>query len=219
MPDEVMNPSAPTAPTAPSELEDALTALDAALEDAARSVAAIRGNIARVGVLEAKVQEMEAAIARARRDLSLPSTAGARAQPSPQLHAVPSSESALPVEGDATGEGQAGVADVQAEPVATPASSEAELDSQSANCLRLGVSSKSGSLDLKAVDGAVNEVPAVADVALLDYDGRQATLKLWINGSANPDEVQESLLASLRSRLGGEEDAELTIKLEEKSAA
>lgn len=218
MPDEVMNPSAPTAP---SELEDALTALDAALMDAARSVAAIRGNIARVGMLEAKVQEMEAAIARARRDLSLPSTAGAQAQPSPQLHAVPPPESDLPVEREAAVEGQAGAAVMraQAEPVATSAPSEREPDDQSANCLRLGVSSKSGSLDLKAVDGAVNEVPAVSDVALLDYDGRQATLKLWINGSANPDEVQESLLASLRSRLGGEEDAELTIKLEEKSAA
>ena len=97
----------------------------------------------------------------------------------------------------------------------------AEADSSPAvsHCLRLGVSSKTGSLDLTAVDGSVSENPAVVDVALLDYDGRQATLKLWINNDANPHGVREALLASLRRRLGDEQDADVRIDFEEGSAA
>jgi hypothetical protein len=82
------------------------------------------------------------------------------------------------------------------------------------HCLRLGVASKAGSLDLKAVDGSVNENPAVVDVALLDYDGRKATLKLWINGQADPIGVRDALLGSLRRRLGDERDAEVLIEFE-----
>ena len=87
------------------------------------------------------------------------------------------------------------------------------------HCLRLAVKSNSGSLDLKAVDGSVNENPAVVDVALLDYDGRKATLKLWVNESADPIGVRDALLGSLRRRLGDEQDAEVRIDFEESSAA
>ncbi len=85
--------------------------------------------------------------------------------------------------------------------------------------LRISVGSKTGSLDLKAVDGALNENPAVVDVALLDYDGRHATLKLWISGAADPQGVQEKLLASLRRRLGDEQDVEVRVDFEEAAAA
>ena len=85
--------------------------------------------------------------------------------------------------------------------------------------LRMGVSSKAGSLDLRAVDGAVNENPAVVDVALLDYDGRNATLKLWINGAADPQAVRESLITSLRGRLGDEQEADVRIEFDEVAAA
>ena len=85
-------------------------------------------------------------------------------------------------------------------------------------CLRLSVRKKSGNLDLKEVDGSVNENSSVIDVALLDYDGRQATLKLWVNEKSDPEGVRDALLSSLRNHLG-EQDTELEIEFEENSAA
>ena len=99
-----------------------------------------------------------------------------------------------------------------------PPVEDAEPATQVTRCLRLKVSKKSGSLDLKDVDRAVNENSAVMDVALLDYDGRQATLKLWVNERADPIGVREALLTSLRAHLG-EEETELAIDFEEDSAA
>lgn len=121
---------------------------------------------------------------------------------------------ALPPRSPTTVEAEA----VEAETVEAE-KAEADAGSAVSHCLRLGVSSKTGSLDLKAVDGSVSENPAVVDVALLDYDGRQATLKLWINNAADPHGVREALLASLRRRLGDEQDAEVRIDFEEGSAA
>ena len=60
-------------------------------------------------------------------------------------------------------------------------------------CFRLEFQSNSGPLDLRAVDDAVSEHPAVRDVALLDYDGRRATLKVWITTDASPSDVQQAL--------------------------
>ncbi len=99
-----------------------------------------------------------------------------------------------------------------------PAVEHAEPAMNATLCLRLKVSKKSGSLDLKDVDRSVNENSAVMDVALLDYDGRQATLKVWINERADPIGVREALLTSLRAHLG-EEETELAIDFEEDSAA
>ena len=55
-------------------------------------------------------------------------------------------------------------------------------------------------------------------MALLDYDGRHATLKLWINGSADPIGVGEALMGSLRRRLGDEREADVRIEFEEAAA-
>jgi hypothetical protein len=194
-----------------SELDAAATTLDSALAEAGRAVAAIRSSIPQIGALAEAAREMEAAMARARESLSFSMPSGTTSQEatSPPLRPVPPQEEAAsePSEREAKTD----------EPAATPA--EPEPSRPDSRCLRLDVSSKAGSLDLKSVDESVNENPAVVDVALLDYDGRQATLKLWINGSSDLDEVQEALLASLRSRLGDDEDAEVRMELEEESAA
>ncbi|HZP56855.1 MAG TPA: hypothetical protein VFC53_04790 [Dehalococcoidia bacterium] len=58
---------------------------------------------------------------------------------------------------------------------------------------RLEFESRPGPLDLRAVDEAISEHRAVRDVALLDYDGHRATLKVWIVASARPVDVQESI--------------------------
>ena len=81
-------------------------------------------------------------------------------------------------------------------------------------CLRVDVWAKSGSLDLRAVDRSINETPAVADVALLDYDGRSATLKVWVDASDSPSEVRRVLLDSFRRHLAEEEEAEVHIGFE-----
>lgn len=58
---------------------------------------------------------------------------------------------------------------------------------------RLEVDSQPGPLDLRAVDDAISGHDAVRDVALIDYDGRRATLKVWIAPPASPAEVQKAL--------------------------
>jgi ribose 1,5-bisphosphokinase PhnN len=69
------------------------------------------------------------------------------------------------------------------------------------------------------VDNAVNEQAAVRDVALIDYDGRQATLRVWVTGRENPESVRQALYQSLRSRLGDEDVADIDIEFEERAAA
>jgi hypothetical protein len=66
-------------------------------------------------------------------------------------------------------------------------------DGAGVTCFRLEFESNPGPLDLRKVDDAVGEHPAVRDVALLDYDGRRATLKVWIAATSTPADVQNAL--------------------------
>lgn len=210
-----------------NELEDSLTTLNAALGEAGRAVAAIRGNISRIAALAEVVSTMEEAMNLARRNLH--ASLSTPQQPrTPPLRSVPPSETVPQPDL------QAPIREPVAEPIQTeapvppteppapqPTAGPAELPHRHtiAHCFRLRIGSKVGSLDLKAVDGAVNEHPAVVDVALLDYDGRQATLKLWINGAADAGAVRDALVMSLRRRLGDEQLAEVRVDFEEGSAA
>jgi hypothetical protein len=177
-----------------NELETSLTRLESALVDAGRAISSIRGCIPQISALIEVVNTMETAMTFARERLG----AGTAPQAAP-LRAIPPQEPAP-----------------QPEPAAEPVPSEPPTPSQF--CLRLRVGSKAGSLDLKAVDSAVNEQSAVTDVALIDYDGRQATLRVWITATSS-DNVREALHQSLRSRLGGEEVADVEIEFEEQAAA
>jgi hypothetical protein len=67
------------------------------------------------------------------------------------------------------------------------------VDGEKLISFRLEVEASPGPLDLRAVDDAITSHEAVRDVALLDYDGRRATLKVWIAPPANPSEVQQAL--------------------------
>lgn len=82
---------------------------------------------------------------------------------------------------------------------------------------RLEFESKPGPLDLRAVDDAVSEHHAVKDVALIDYDGKKATLKVWIDESATPHDVQTALLEKAASLFGTEN--EVTVVAVEDQAA
>ncbi|MEX0786604.1 MAG: hypothetical protein WD939_08215, partial [Dehalococcoidia bacterium] len=200
-----------------NELDEALTTLDSALLQAGRSVSIIRANVAQFAQLGEAVREMESAMARARDQLS--GSWGIAASPgSPQLHAVPAPTQVLPQPAQPAPQepSQAYESAYSEQPIAAtepyagddapegagepqdddePPAPQPDANIAAARCLRLGVSSKGGSLDLKAVDGSVNENPSVVDVALLDYDGRHATLKLWINDSADPNGVRDALIS------------------------
>jgi hypothetical protein len=143
------------------QLEDVLRGLEHALSDAGAAATTARGKLNEISALEERARELdvrlndlEAAVIRARESLSIPM--GSSQASFPQLRAVTTW-------------------DVEEEP-AEPAS---ELEegmrapghhSEGARCLRLEVEKKVGSLDLKQVDAAVNEISIVTDVALLDYD-------------------------------------------------
>lgn len=251
-----------------NDLEQELATLDSALLQAGRSVAVIRASVAQFSQLGEAVREMEAAMARAREQLS-GSWGTGQATPA-QLHPVPEQAPAYPepsqpepaqpapdvpepdqpyAERSSTIVSDPAMPGAASQPPADELAPEPPLDAApgapqatpeamaeqpveeapaeptpddgiaAARCLRLGVSSRGGSLDLKAVDGSVNENPSVVDVALLDYDGRHATLKLWINESADPNGVRDALISSLRSRLGDEGEADVSIEFEEESAA
>ena len=178
-----------------NEVDAALSMLESALTDARRAVDVIRASLSQIAGLERRVREMEAAMSRALESLSAPLEPGTRSAAVSQIRPIPI---------DDTRE-QEQASPSTAEPSAAPVS----------NCLRLTVQSKSGSLDLKAVDGAVNENPDVVDVALLDYDGRQAALKLWVNPSADATAVRDALMVSLRSQLGDDGSAEAFIDVDE----
>ena len=193
----------PQTVTLEGELDAALATLESALAAAGGAVAAIRDALPQVAALAAGVGEMEAAMARVRQQLGASSGAPPlrSVQPQDTLAASP---------------------DPGTEPDEPPPSVEddgTETDVRVSHCLRLDVSTRASSLDLKAVDGSVNDISAVVDVALLDYDGRHATLKIWIETSADPNAVREALLESLQRHLADDEDAEVRIDFEEEPAA
>ena len=219
MTDDTMNYDVPKLA---AQLDGALASLESALAQAGQSVTIIRTNIAQISTLAKAVREMEAAITLARQNLSLP-LAARQATDTPPLRAVPQpepvAETIAPEPVAETTEQPEPVAEATApEPVAGTTAPEPAAGEAASHCLRLSVQSKSGSLDLKAVDRSVNENPAVVDVALLDYDGRKATLKLWVNESADPIGVREALLGSLRRHLGDEQATELSIDFEQTAA-
>ncbi|MDP9237825.1 MAG: hypothetical protein M3P30_10620 [Chloroflexota bacterium] len=75
----------------------------------------------------------------------------------------------------------------------TAAAFPSAADDPGVSCFRLEFESVGGPLDLRAIDDAVTQHPAVRDVALLDYDGRRAMLKVWITAGSSPADVQSDL--------------------------
>ncbi len=139
----------------------------------------------------------------------VPTIASPEAAPSAEAEPEPEAESAQPVPEP-----------IQLNPETTPSAtlSEGALDSPASDSLQLSISATSGSLDLKAVDRSINEIPAVVDVTLLDYDGRNATLKIWTTETADPAGVKEALLESFRRNFGDGQDTEISIDLEGEQA-
>ncbi len=183
------------------DFERTLAALDTALNDAIRAVSSMRAFLPQISALAQAVTTIESAVTQARQNIDVAPASPAQASaiassPQAALRAIePTAETAPTIE---TREGQQHV-------------------TTSTQCLRLSVTKRDGSLDLKTVDNAVNEHPEIVDLALLDYDGRQATLKVWVSGSIDRQALQQSLTEDLLRRVG--ESAEVQIEFDQESAA
>jgi hypothetical protein len=185
------------------ELTWALDDLHAALKRATEATATIKGLVPRLAATGSLFDEIEALVRVGRQNIgtadSAPAAitgptlvAPAHAQPRPTPVLEPSASfttpDAAPADWSPVLEAptpEAPAADAVSEP--TPAVIEDLL------CFRLEFESQPGPLDLRTVDDAVSEHPAVRDVALLDYDGHRATLKVWISSDASPSDVQDAL--------------------------
>jgi hypothetical protein len=189
----------PTEPTndLQRELSEALDELQSALHRASDATGAIKGLLPRLAAAGALFDEIETLIRAGRERIGVGGEAPAAAQYARPTLVVPNTPSPRP----------APVLQPSSTFAATPAHEEAAAPLPGAEepgvaSFRLEFESQSGPLDLRTVDDAVGEHPAVRDVALLDYDGRRATLKVWIIETASPAEVQEALQARAEQLFG-----------------
>ncbi len=180
------------------ELSAAVGELQIALQHAADASAAIKTLLPKVGAIGSLFDELDAVIRSGRQQISqagestpttfsrptlvVPSVSPqSMPQPQPEIAAIQQAEASEPIATTSTIERE------------TPESTK-RAQAEGLKCFRLEFESTPGPLDLRTVDDAVSEHPSVRDVALLDYDGRKATLKVWIEGSASPSDVQTSLV-------------------------
>lgn len=174
------------------EVEASLKALESSLASAGSAVGALRSSLAKVTALTRAVGDIEAVLANARRGMAPPAA--------PTSEAYEDASGAVPT----------------LEETSEAGTTEARPDSYR---LLLELTMRTGTLDLKTVDAAVNEHDSVVDVALLDYDGSRASLQVWIESSADPDVVKEGLLESLTRRFAEAGGVEVRIDLEARPAA
>jgi hypothetical protein len=207
-----------------AELNRAIDDLQSALQRAADATSAIRTLVPRVSAIGSLFEELDTVIRSGRQNIGIteqqlsqttytrptlvvPSATPARPAPAPQP-----ADSAWATATDAW------ASQPVAEAISTPAPEPftQHRDSGDASrattatalvCFRLEFESRPGPLDLRTVDDAVSEHPSVRDVALLDYDGRKATLKVWIDGStASPSDVQQALVERATELFGSGND-------------
>ena len=189
-----------------NELSQALGELQTALGQASSATATIQSILPKVGAIGSLFDELDAVIRSGRQQIASQGGEAPATYPRPTL-IVPSAPQPVPqpfIAPAITSEPAFATSTPAAtiEP-ATSATSGIEretpesvqrAEAQGLVCFRLEFESRPGPLDLRTVDDAVSEHPAVRDVALLDYDGRKATLKVWIDGNASPSDVQNTLV-------------------------
>jgi len=192
-----------------AELGQKLEALETGLGEATRSAAEMKALLPRVAALEALLGDLDATMTCIRQQIRSADTPHVETPPSPALQAIPRAEPA-----------EAGGA-----PEPPPRTEEGSVEAagpaeSSSRCFLLEVEADHGSLDLKAVDRSVSENAGVVDVALLDYDGRRASLKIWVEHEAELAQVRSALLERLKANLGAEgQSGEVSISLSEEPAA
>jgi hypothetical protein len=181
------------------ELNRAIDELHVALQRAADATAAIKALLPKVGAIGSLFDELDAMIHSGRQQIS-PGSAPATSYTRPTLVVPSTAARPAPVPQPFSPVLEADPSAPAAEsPPYAPDGAETSapapgVEAPGLTCFRLEFESRPGPLDLRTVDDAVSEHPAVRDVALLDYDGRKATLKVWIDGSASPSDVQGTLI-------------------------
>jgi hypothetical protein len=215
------------------ELKQAFDDLRAALQRASDATAAITQLAPRIHAVAGIFDQIEAAVAEGRRQLAgatfaLEGTGGgavtyarptlvvAEPDPAPQPFVLSAAAPALEADAPAVA-AQTSPLEWTSAPVSEwapkPPPEIASLDLQGAidgqgelASFRLEFESRPGPLDLRAVDEAISEHPAVRDIALLDYDGHRATLKVWVEGSASPADVQSAIRDQVSSLFSSENE-------------
>ena len=185
------------------ELGAAIRELEESLRHAAEAAARIKAALPRFERMSAAFGELESIIEAGRRAAAASSSPpltpiGAPSRPKlvvPDAPAAPAPRAARPkLEATAAG-GE--TLDIFRDPAPTAPDVEPlagiGTNGDELTSFRLEFESNPGPLDLRAVDDAISEHPAVQDVALLDYDGRRATLKVWITATASVADVQQAL--------------------------
>jgi hypothetical protein len=179
------------------ELSEALDELQSALHRASDATGAIKGLLPRLAAAGALFDEIETLIRAGRERIGVGGDPAATAQYVRPTLVVPTPPAARPAPVLQPSSTFATPATPEEAPAPLPGAQEPGVAS-----FRLEFDSQNGPLDLRTVDDAVGEHPAVRDVALLDYDGRRATLKVWIVETASPAEVQEALQARAEQLFG-----------------
>lgn len=208
------------------ELSRAVDDLQSALSHAADAAGEIRRLIPRVSAIDAMLDELDSALHASRRKIAegdeatspasrptlvVPGAAAHPAQPIPRPFESGAPDdpavdpwsqiaSAWPA---STQQPSIRASTASGSPDEAPA---AHPDAPALVCFRLEFESRPGPLDLRTVDDAVSEHPAVHDVALLDYDGKHASLKVWIDETSTPAGVQEMLLERAAEIFGADND-------------
>ena len=190
-------------PTLAIELQVALDQLEQGLRQAADATAALAALAPRIAGIDALIGQIERAIGSGRTGQQAAAVEIAAPPPAP---AVVYSRPTLVVPGAlhiANGQAPTGdtpsgdtITEPSPEPVEVPqipVMQPASADGEKLTSFRLAFESTPGPLDLRAVDDALSAHPAVRDVALLDYDGHKATLKVWVTASARPTDIEASL--------------------------
>lgn len=202
------------------ELDQSIQRLEASLAGAAQAAAELRRALPKIAALTDVIGDIEETITRIRPKLA--QAEGLRRgeeEPSPWLRPLGKETftTSAPAESGVGAQDWTAKVFAPAEEEQPSAETEPEATAEPSHCLRLEVTTKGASLDLKAVDGVVNETAEVVDVALLDYDGRHASLKVWLQETSDAQHVRDTLREGLRQRFG--EGAEIEVNFEEKSAA
>ena len=187
----------PTAAGLTGELAEAFDELQQALDRAQHAAASLRDVLPRIGAIGSVFEEIEAVIESGRRQIGADPLAAASSYSRPTL-VVPEQSLQRPPQPWSPEEGHdpsinGAHADSDTFADAAPAQPPGGPN-DGLTCFRLEFDSQPGPLDLRTVDDAVSEHPAVRDVALIDYDGRRATLKVWIEPTSTPAQIQQALL-------------------------
>lgn len=181
------------------ELTRAIEDLQSSLRRAHDAAATLQTLVPRVAQVSTLFDELAAVISTGRAQLGSTGAPGSFSRPTIVSSAPPAPPPAPELQQDDDPWTQ--LAETFGEGKERAASGTAGLTS-----FRLEFESTPGPLDLRAVDDAVSEHSAVKDVALIDYDGKKATLKVWIDGSASPADVQSALAEKASSLFGPENE-------------